>query len=176
MGAFFSLLLTREGKLLFCEKDYHEATIQRAGLRDNKLEDRDFVRIVILDGDMDKFREDEWYTLPKWYNRTEAKLKCLDLLTLVMPVWDVYNKAIKSIRNFYGVLTKSAWDQYLEDRKDAENSDDMEVWNKLDDAWMQYLKNRTVVVGQELYKEAMILLERFYAESLSTIDGYVKGG
>jgi len=71
MCKYWSGIATKDGKVLFTEQDSHEEVIERSGLKDDILENRDFVRIEVPDGDMKKYRIDEEGTLPRWFEKRE---------------------------------------------------------------------------------------------------------
>ena len=75
MCEFWSCILHRDGRVLHVlDEDSHEAIVQHYHLDDNKLADRDFIRIEITPGNAlsrDRadwgYRVDEPRTLPDWY-------------------------------------------------------------------------------------------------------------
>lgn len=75
MCNYWSCILHRDGRVLHVlDEDSHEAIVQHYHLDDNKLADRDFVRIEIVPNDImsaDRadwsYRVDEPRTLPDWY-------------------------------------------------------------------------------------------------------------
>ena len=78
MCNFWSCILTREGKVLWSEAtSSHETIIQENDLKDNKLQDRDFVRLEVhpktrmdlfsKDKGKWEFKIDEAVTLPEWF-------------------------------------------------------------------------------------------------------------
>ena len=76
MCNFWSCVLTREGKVLWDkDKTSHEDIIKKHRLKDDRLEDRDFVRLEISPKDIRSKRKSDWVykvdeegTLPKWYS------------------------------------------------------------------------------------------------------------
>ena len=75
MCKYFSCIVTRKGDILWYEGDSHEQIIERKGLSDAKLKDRDFVRIEVEDGLMSNWKVDEEETLPPWYLLSEQHFK-----------------------------------------------------------------------------------------------------
>jgi hypothetical protein len=77
MCNFWSCLLTRDGKVLWDPAiKSHEELVEKYGLKDAKLQDRDFVRLEITPPNNDvmnkkrgdwKYKVDEEGTLPDWY-------------------------------------------------------------------------------------------------------------
>jgi primosomal protein N' len=87
--------LTRDGRVLWSpETSSHEDIIRTNNLEDNKLKDRDFVRLEIAPkiiwskkkADW-KFKVDEEKTLPKWYSDAPKKWEAL--------VWREWRSAMK---------------------------------------------------------------------------------
>ena len=202
MCNFFSAIVTRDGRVLFCEEDSHETIIQRAGLRDDKLIDRDFVRIEIPNGDLAKYREDEIGTLPEWYNRDVVRDKCKEILTLimpyrklyeedVMPLWNLYKDIVKAAQKLYEDIMKSAQKLYEESLKSAE-----EFCGDTIDSTLNFY-DEAVKSAHELYKEKMALawtsydtvaisasylwekasapFLSIYRDAISTVEGYIGG-
>ena len=97
MCNYFSCIIDRHFKVhWFKDTVRHEDIIERANLKDNKLKDRDFVRIEITPEDVNKvtrnkkdwnFKIDEEETLPSWFtkNQKKAEQKC----------WYAWKKSIK---------------------------------------------------------------------------------
>ena len=88
MCEFFSCIATKKGEILFCEKNSHEETIERANLKDNG---HNFVRIeYTTEGGL---RVDE-QNIPEWYERaaarTEEEIK--KLYQKVAPASEDYEK------------------------------------------------------------------------------------
>jgi len=81
MCEFWSALVCRDGKIVFDGNDSsHEAALKKTKWKDDKLADRDFVRIEItppakLSDDLGewKFKVDEEGTLPVWYVDSQEK-------------------------------------------------------------------------------------------------------
>jgi hypothetical protein len=85
MCNFFSAVVVRSGRVLHnaYEDDTHESIIAKHKLKDDKLKDRDFVRVELTPQDADfkdwAYKVDEQGTLPKWYsdkaNKHETKVR-----------------------------------------------------------------------------------------------------
>jgi hypothetical protein len=95
MCNYWSCILTRDGRVLWSpETSSHEDIIRTNNLEDNKLKDRDFVRLEIAPkiiwskkkADW-KFKVDEEKTLPKWYSDAPKKWEAL--------VWREWRSAMK---------------------------------------------------------------------------------
>jgi len=71
MCKYFTCVATKDGKVLWTERDEHEEIIKRAKLKDDYLENRSFVRIEVPEGDMEQYRIDEDGTLPRWFEKRE---------------------------------------------------------------------------------------------------------
>ena len=71
MCKYWSGIVTKDGKVLFTEDDSHETVIKRSGLNDCSLENREFARIEVENGNMKNYRVDEFDTLPSWYEKRE---------------------------------------------------------------------------------------------------------
>lgn len=73
MCKFFSCIATRDDRLLFTEEDSHNEVIQRAGLRDDRLIQRMFVRLEVLPP-FERCEVDEWQTLPGWWDDVQHSM------------------------------------------------------------------------------------------------------
>ena len=95
MCKFYSCIITRKGKVLddIDNGNSHETVVSKYKLKDNKLKDRDFVRIEINPLNYEKltkrfskkqwkYKVDEQGTLPDWYLKDRKKLEnqCWDKL------------------------------------------------------------------------------------------------
>jgi len=101
MCNFWSALATRSGKVIWYDSIWsHEKQIELAGFKDDKLVDRDFVRVEISTekniysykpkiSDF-KFKVDEEDTLPNWFDEEKAEKAC----------WKEFKKAYKTDRMF----------------------------------------------------------------------------
>lgn len=112
MCIFFSCIIVRDGRILFCEDGSHETVIERADLKDNKLVDRDFVRIEVRDGNISNYREDEHKTLPGWYNKEET-IKKLELVLFAIKVaWEEYRRIGQQAWKDHNRIGPHAWEEY----------------------------------------------------------------
>jgi len=86
MCQFYSPIVNKKLQILDCveDNDNHETVVDKFKLADDKLQDRDFVRLEIIPEDRDIFNHkisnwvykvDEINTLPKWYIKNEIKIK-----------------------------------------------------------------------------------------------------
>ena len=86
MCEFFSPIVTRDLKIIHCAdiEDSHERVIEKYKLKDDKLENRDFVRLELTSKDENIFnhkienwdyKEDETDTLPQWYKDNIEEIK-----------------------------------------------------------------------------------------------------
>jgi hypothetical protein len=92
MCRYFSCLVLRDFSVVWDKlQNSHEELILKAGLKDDKLENRDFVRIEVTPKNMEaptrnledwRYKEDEEATLPEWYcaNKPRAQKAVLDAL------------------------------------------------------------------------------------------------
>ena len=103
MCKFFSCIVVRDGlELLWTEQDSHETIISRAGLVDDKLENREFVRLEIQPPNEDisrpvnewTFTVDEKGTLPRWFiaNEKRVKIRAYSLLNEIIAPKTKYEK------------------------------------------------------------------------------------
>ena len=113
MCKFFSAIITRDKKIVWDRNtNSHEDLLKKAGLEDDKLHDRDFVRIEYTQK-TGKFSvkkqdwlytEDEERTLPTWYVRqsTYFKEKCWKVLRKELKAlkWDLLVKDITQIKKY----------------------------------------------------------------------------
>jgi len=98
MCNFWSCILTREGKVLWSDAtSSHETIIKENNLKDNKLQDKDFVRLEVhpknkidlfsKNAKNWEFKIDESNTLPEWFIQEQTHFTEL--------VWSEWNKAMK---------------------------------------------------------------------------------
>jgi hypothetical protein len=92
MCRYFSCLVLRDFSVVWDKlQNSHEDLILKAGLKDDKLENRDFVRIEVTPINVEaptrnledwRYKEDEEATLPDWYcaNKPRAQKAVLDVL------------------------------------------------------------------------------------------------
>jgi hypothetical protein len=91
---FWSCVLLRDGKILWSPKDSsHEAILAEHGISDDKLKDRDFVRLEVAPKDIFSRKKADWVfkvdepgTLPAWYSDSPKKWGAL--------VWKEWRKAM----------------------------------------------------------------------------------
>ena len=82
MCNFFSCIVDRNLKVHYnVNESSHEKIIEESGLKDDKLEDRDFVRLEIIPNKLSlnksdwTYKVDETGSLPEWYIKNEEKIK-----------------------------------------------------------------------------------------------------
>jgi hypothetical protein len=110
MCKYFSCIIDRKGKVWWDAKENsHEFLVKKAGLKDTKLEDRDFVRIEISPKDnvlTVKRKEwalkvDEEKTLPKWFTLDQKRMeeKCWAAWKSSTSAYDIagYERFIRTI-------------------------------------------------------------------------------
>jgi len=105
MCQFLSAIATRDGRLLFTECDSHEVIIQRAGLRDESLFLRHWVRIEQTIYDR-KLRVDET-ECPSWFDPLEWQERVTQLLAQVRPAREAFDIAVAP-RPTYALLQSIA--------------------------------------------------------------------
>ena len=98
MCNFWSCIITRDGKVISNKNNSsHDTLIEKGKLKDDKLIDRDFVRIEVTPIDIVnkprdrsawKLKVDEQKTLPGWYTEKQAANEEL--------IWKAWEKAMKS--------------------------------------------------------------------------------
>jgi len=104
MCKYWSGIVTKDGKVLFTEEDSHEEVIRRSALKDCSLENREFVRIEVENGDMKNYHVDETDTLPTWYEKRENEFHrkvelLLRKLTIVKPKLDAIHAEYQTKRD-----------------------------------------------------------------------------
>ena len=97
MCNYFSCIIDRKGQVYWLKKsNSHEDIIHINKLKDNKIEDRNFVRIEIVPKDEKEvtrnkkdwiFKVDEVKTLPKWYTKNKKQNEKL--------CWEEWKKSVK---------------------------------------------------------------------------------
>ena len=107
----FSAIVTTDRKVYFCETDSHEELIKRLGLSDDKLADRDWVRVECLPPYRDEVTVDEPGTVPGWYMaqrgviermvRSRAKKRA--------PAWAAYEAATAPAEAACEAARATAW-------------------------------------------------------------------
>lgn len=122
MCNFFSALVTRDGKVVWDgNSSSHEDLIAKAGLKDDKLEDRDFVRVeytpsknglFTLDRKDWAFKVDEKGTLPTWFVNRSEEFEGKVFTDGVLPCLKPLKKGLKRVQNFLEKdLPKVKWFQ-----------------------------------------------------------------
>ena len=91
MCDFFSALVTRDHRVLFCEETSHDTLIARAGFTDVDLHLRHWVRVELRpDGDgWQALRVDET-TAPSWFDHIEDTDRVRAVADRVRPSWAAY--------------------------------------------------------------------------------------
>jgi hypothetical protein len=161
MCKYFSCIGTKDGKVYFYHGNEHDEIIKRAGLKDDSLESRDFVRIEVPDGDMKQYRIDEQGTLPRWFEKRENDFykKVEVLLSKVNPLkpkWDaIYaeyktkRKAIdaeyKPKRDAIDAEYKTKWDAIYAEYKPKRDAIDAEYQTKKDANYAEYQTKRAAI-------------------------------
>ena len=94
----FGVIVTKDGRYLFCEPDTdgnvsHSEILKRAGIKENADQfNRAFVRVEIPTWKIGSFRFDESDTLPGWVDEDAVKTRCNKLLKRVAPARAEYEK------------------------------------------------------------------------------------
>ncbi len=169
MCEYFSCIVTREGKVLWCEDNSHEETIKRANLKDDKLKDRDFVRIEVKNGDMKNYCVDEESTLPSWYKLSEKffKTKTAKILKRLNLVIEDYEKKRAPLYEEYEKKRAPLYEDY--NKKRATLYRDYE--KKCDALYGDYKKKYAPLY--EDYKKKYAPLYEDYKKKLKSIEGYI---
>jgi len=118
MCEYFSCIVTRKLEIVWDRyKTSHEDLIEKAGLKDDKLEDRDFVRLELVpkEGTILSSKRSDWIyrvdevgTLPEWYVKNEPYIKekvWIECQKSFAP----YKKNISEVNNFIASLKKIKW-------------------------------------------------------------------
>jgi tRNA A58 N-methylase Trm61 len=139
MCKYFSCIATKEGKVLFYEGDEHEEIINRSGLNDDILENREFVRIEVPDGDMKNYNIDEDGTLPRWFEKRENEFykKVQKLLSKVQKVKNAIDKEYQTKRDAIDKEYQTKWDAVFK-----------EYWTKWDAIFKEYQTKRDALYGK----------------------------
>ena len=94
----FGIIVTKDGRYLFCEPDMdgdcsHSEILRRAGIIENENQFlRNFVRVEYPDWKEESFRFEENLSLPAWVGVDETTAKCSKLLIRVATALDEYEK------------------------------------------------------------------------------------
>jgi hypothetical protein len=96
MGNGFGLIVTEDGRYLWCEPDLagnvsHRDILNRAKIwkNDNELIHH-FVQVEFPGWKKEGFRFDEDSTLPGWVDKVVIRIKCEDILEKVYPIYANY--------------------------------------------------------------------------------------
>ncbi|MFA5152740.1 MAG: hypothetical protein WC554_09290 [Clostridia bacterium] len=133
----FSAIITKDGRILFCEPNSdgnvsHSEILKRAGIEDDaKLLDRTFVRIEFPNWSESSFKFDEPKTLPPWVDEEELKNKSVKLLNRILPIYNEYNtvenpakesrdKIISDSDSLYKSILNKAFEEYKTKTKTVE--------------------------------------------------------
>ena len=118
MCNYFSCIATRKGKIIWDKnKTAHEELIKKAGLKDDKLEDRDFVRLEMTPNKRGLFTQkksdwnykvDEQGTLPNWYVKNEEKIR-KEIWKECQKSFKKYKTNLKEVSDFILSLKKIKW-------------------------------------------------------------------
>ena len=149
----FGVIVTKDGRYLFCEPDTdgdvsHSEILIRAGIKENADPfNRAFVRVEIPTWKIGSFRFDENDTLPGWVDEDAVKTRCNILLKRVALAWAEYEK-----------VRDSAWAEYKK---------------ACDSARAEYKKACDSALAE--YKKACDSARAEFIAIISKIDGYVGG-
>ena len=114
----FGVIVTKDGRYLFCEPDTngdvsHSNILSRAGIKENTDQfNRAFVRVEIPTWDIRSFRFDEEDTLPGWVDEDEVKNRCNKLLKRVYPAWAECEKVCDTAWAECEKVCDPAWAEY----------------------------------------------------------------
>ena len=115
----FGVIVTKDGRYLFCEPDTngnvsHSEILKRAGIKENTDQfNRAFVRVEIPTWKIGSFRFDEESTLPGWVDEDEVKTRCNKLLKRIAPAWAEYEKVKDAAWAEYEKVTAPAWAEFI---------------------------------------------------------------
>jgi hypothetical protein len=142
MCNFYSCIVDKKLRILDAIdiNDSHEATIDKYKLNDNKLEERDIVRLEVnpdiekLTKTFDKkfwtYKVDEQKTLPSWYTENEKKIQKLVFDKLHDDIWQKYilvDKKIEQSTHRISVCKNSHIEKLIHDIGWMEGSSTVEV-------------------------------------------------
>ena len=109
MCDFFSALLTRDHRVLFCEEASHETLIARAGFTDVDLHLRHWVRVEVRpDGDGWGALSVDETTTPTWYDPVEDGDRVRAVADRVRPHWAAYEAHCETARAAYDAICAPA--------------------------------------------------------------------
>jgi len=118
MCKYFSCIATRNLKIVWDKnKTSHEDLIAKAGLTDDKLKDRDFVRLefvpkkgtLLSSNQTDwEYKIDEEGTLPEWYIKNEPYIK-QEVWKECQKSFAPYRKNVNAVNKFIASLKTIKW-------------------------------------------------------------------
>ena len=164
MCNFFSAIVTKDDRILFCESDNHEEIISRAGLKDDRLIDRLFVRVEYTNRD---FCVDEIGTLPDWFFESDVEPRVKVIRAKILPAYEAYQKATATAYEAYQKAKAPAEEAYQKAKATAE-----EAYQKATaTAYEAYQKAKAT--AYEAYQRAKATAEEAYIAAIKTIPGYL---
>ena len=127
MCQFFSCLVTRDHRVLFCESVSHEELIRRAGFDDTKdVFLRSWVRAEVNPAGTTgwgRVKVDET-SVPSWWDEIEDSDRVLIVANTVRSAEEVYDAAVRSAEEVYDAAVRSAQEVYTVAERSAQ-----EVYN-----------------------------------------------
>ena len=127
MCQFFSCLVTRDHRVLFCESVSHEELIRRTGLDDTKdVFLRSWVRAEVNPAGTTgwgRVKVDET-SVPSWWDEIEDSDRVLIVANTVRSAEEVYDAAVRSAEEVYDAAVRSAQEVYTVAERSAQ-----EVYN-----------------------------------------------
>ena len=114
MCQFFSCLVTRDHRVLFCEDDSHEELIKRAGFDDTKdVFLRSWVRVEVKPAGAGwGLLEVDETSVPSWWDKVEDTDRVLTVADVVRSAWEAYEAAVRSAQEVYDAAVQPAWEAY----------------------------------------------------------------
>ena len=145
MCQFFSCLVTRDHRVLFCEDDSHEELIRRAGFDDTKdVFLRSWVRVEVKpeNAGWRHVMVDET-SVPSWWEQVEDSDRVLIVANTVRSAREVYVAAVRPAQEVYVAAMRSAQEVY-----DAAMRSAQEVYvAAVRPAWEVYVASISAFVG-----------------------------
>jgi hypothetical protein len=118
MCKYFSCIVIKDLRVLWdANNSSHEEVIKKAGLKDDKLQDRDFVRLEMVPNKQGFFTQaekdwdykvDEKGTLPEWYSKKEEEIKKKVWLEC-QKSFKPYKRQLKEVGKFLLEIPKIRW-------------------------------------------------------------------
>ena len=156
MCEYFSCIVTKNGKIHWCEDDSHHVTIERLGIDDFITE---LVKIECVPNEKGtrwKYRVDE-NTFPEWFERmTGIERKVKKIAKQTFKLKQEYLKVQEQAWQEYEKVQEPAWQEYLKVQEPAWQ----EYWKVQEPARQEYNK----VQGQAWQE---------YTRGIKNIEGYV---